>query len=194
MKKLISSLTCSILLLLLTACGNSVETLSDVNSEQESTTVSSSSDISSTSSDIIDEPIQEEVSVDEPTKEQAATYDITMTVGDTVITATLDDSDTTRDFLSTLPRTIMMYRYGDREYYGMLEEISENGEAIADFENGDVTYYPAGHSFAVFFNGEERSDQSGLIRMGKITSDLSVFDTFDGIVQMQIAQVELTVS
>ena len=194
MKKLISSLTCSILLLLLTACGNSVETLSDVNSEQESTTVSSSSDISSTSSDIIDEPIQEEVSVDKPTKERAATYDITMTVGDTVITATLDDSDTTRDFLSTLPRTIMMYRYDDREYYGMLEEISENGEAIADFENGDVTYYPAGHSFAVFFNGEERSDQSGLIRMGKITSDLSVFDTFDGIVQMQIAQVELTVS
>lgn len=60
-----------------------------------------------------------------------------------------------------------------------MESIPENGEAVADFENGDVTYYPAGPSFAVFFAGEERSSQGGLIRMGKIISDLSVFDTMD---------------
>lgn len=112
----------------------------------------------------------------EGTSTVSETTVITLTSGDTVITAELMDSETTRAFLETLPRTLTMNRYDDREYYGRIESITEDGEAIADFENGDVTYYPAGPSFAVFFDGEERSDQSGLIRMGKITSDLTAFN------------------
>lgn len=116
----------------------------------------------------------------------AETAEITMTVGNTVITAELSDSETVRAFLETLPRTFTMNRYGDREYYGRMETITENGESIADFENGDVTYYPAGPSFAVFFAGEESSNQGGLIRMGKITSDLSAFDALEDTVEMRI--------
>ena len=65
--------------------------------------------------------------------------------------------------------------------------MSEEGEAIPDFENEDVTYYPAGPSLAVFFAGEEQSSQAGLIRMGKITSDLSVLANLGDTVEMQIA-------
>lgn len=114
------------------------------------------------------------------------TVEITMTVGDAVIMAELSDSQTTRAFLETLPRTLAMNRYGDREYYGRMEEITENGESVKDFENGDVTYYPAGPSFAVFFDKEGTSNQSGLIRMGRITSDLSVFDGLGDTVEMRI--------
>ena len=46
------------------------------------------------------------------------TTQITMTVNGTVITAELADSQTTRDFLALLPRTVTLNRYGDREYYG----------------------------------------------------------------------------
>lgn len=116
----------------------------------------------------------------------AETTDIRMTAGDTVITATLDNSETTQAFLATLPRTLTINYYGGREYYGRIEELPENGETIADFENGDVTYYPAGPSFAIFFAGEDRSSQGGLIRMGRITSDLSVFDTLGDAVEMRI--------
>ena len=116
----------------------------------------------------------------------AETTDIRMTDGDTVITATLDNSETTQAFLATLPRTLTMNHYGGREYYGRIEELPENGETIADFENGDVTYYPAGPSLAIFFAGADRSSQSGLIRMGRITSDLSVFDTLGDSVEMRI--------
>ncbi len=119
--------------------------------------------------------------------EQVAEHtEITMTVGDTIITAALDNSETTQAFLATLPRTLTMNRYGNREYYGRIEAISENGEAIADFEDGDVTYYPAGPSFAVFFAGEDSSTQSGLIRMGKVTSDLSLFENLGGTAEMRI--------
>lgn len=121
-----------------------------------------------------------------PTEIQAETVGITMTAGDTVITADLSDSGITRAFLKTLPRTFTMNRYGDREYYGRMEAISEDGETIADFDNGDVTYYPAGPSFAVFFDNADTSSQSGLIRMGKITSDLSVFNTLGATVEMRV--------
>ncbi len=127
------------------------------------------------------------VSEEEPAEDDsAAVTTITMTAGDTVITAELSDSETTRAFLETLPRTFTMNRYGDREYYGRMESISENGEAITDFENGDVTYYPAGPSFAIFFAGEEHSSQSGLIRMGKVTSDLSTFDVMGDTVEISV--------
>ena len=109
-----------------------------------------------------------------------------MTGGDTVITAELDNSETPQEFLATLPRTITMNRYGSREYYGRIEELTESGETIDDFENGDVTYFTGGPSFAVFFDGADSSEQSGLIRMGKITSDLAAFDTLGESVEMRI--------
>lgn len=74
-----------------------------------------------------------------------------MSSGDAVVTAALDNSETTQAFLATLPRTLTMNHYGGREYYGRIEALPENGEAIADFENGDVTYYSAGPSLAIFF-------------------------------------------
>lgn len=175
MGKLALLFTCGIIILALSACGNDNDVLSDTFFEQESSSVS----------DFVEAHSLPDTA-DEPMEEPAATIDIILTAGDTVITATLDNSETTSEFLATLPRTLTMNRYGDREYYGRIEAISENGETIADFENGDVTYYPAGPSFAIFFAGEDRSDQSGLIRIGKITSDLSVFDTLGESVEIQI--------
>lgn len=116
----------------------------------------------------------------------AQTTEVNMIVGDTVITAELSDNETSRAFLETLPRTLTMNRYEDREYYGRIEAITEEGESIEDFENGDVTYYPAGPSFAIFFDKAETSNQSGLLRMGKITSDLSVFNELGDTVEIRI--------
>ena len=102
---------------------------------------------------------------------------IRLAFGDTVMSAVLDDSETSRAFIKMLPLTLTMNRYADREYYAVLGELPENGVAIDDFENGDVTYYTDGKSLAIFFGNADTSSQSGLIRMGRITSDLSLFDT-----------------
>ena len=183
MGKLALLFTCAILILVLSACGNNHDVSPDIPSEQESSSVSDFAEAPSLP-DMADEPTEEPM--EDPTEEPATTIDIILTVDDTVITATLDNSETTSEFLSTLPRTLTMNRYGDREYYGRIESISENGESIPDFENGDVTYYPAGPSFAIFFDGEDRSNQAGLIRMGKTTSDLSVFEELGDSVELQI--------
>lgn len=113
--------------------------------------------------------------------------EITLAFGDTVIRAALDDSETARAFLDMLPLTLTMSRYGDREYYAPIGVLPENGEAIDDFENGDVTYYTGGNSLAIFFGNAENSSQGGLIRMGKITSDLSLFDSMGDSVPVTIS-------
>lgn len=44
---------------------------------------------------------------------------VSTSAGDTRITGTLDVSNpTARDFMATLPRTMTMNRWSDREYYG----------------------------------------------------------------------------
>lgn len=114
------------------------------------------------------------------------TTNIILTAGDTVIRAMLINSRTTTEFLATLPRTITMNRYDDREYYGRMGRLSEEGERIDDYTNGDITYYPAGPSFAIFFAKDNESRQSGLIRMGRITSDLNVFNELGAQIEMRI--------
>ena len=116
--------------------------------------------------------------------------EIMMQFGDTKITAVLDNSETSKAFLELLPLTLDMQRYADREYYAAINELPEDGERIPDFENGDVTYYTAGKSLAIFFGNAENSNQSDLIRMGRITSDLSSFEYMDDSVTVTITTAE----
>lgn len=116
--------------------------------------------------------------------------EIELSFGDTVMTAALDDSETSRAFIKMLPLTLTMNRYADREYYAALDELPENGTAIDDFENGDVTYYTDGKSLAIFFGNADTSSQNGLIRMGRITSDLSLFDAVGENVEVTISLSE----
>ena len=122
------------------------------------------------------------------TGEGGAGAEITLAFGDAMIQAVLDDSETARAFLDLLPITLTMSRYDDREYYAPIGELPENGEAIDDFENGDVTYYTAGSSLAIFFGNAENSSQGDLIRMGRITSDLSLFDAIGDSVPVTISR------
>ena len=54
--------------------------------------------------------------------------------------------------------SLEMRRYADREYYAAIDELPADGERIPDFENGDVTYYTAGKSLAIFFGNSENSN------------------------------------
>ena len=122
--------------------------------------------------------------------ERSNTTEIKMLFGETEITAVLDDSETSKAFMKLLPMTLDMRRYADREYYAALGELPEEGENIPDFENGDVTYYTAGRSLAIFFGNEENSNQDGLIRMGRITSDLGLFTDMGNSVTVTIKLAE----
>lgn len=108
---------------------------------------------------------------------QAPFARITMTAGTAVITAERHDNPTTRDFVASLPVTMPMTRWGEREYYGKVgKRLSDKGPQQSGFQDGDVAQYVPGGSLAVFFNSKVNSDISHLIVMGKVTSDLNVLD------------------
>ncbi len=160
----------------LAACGNA-ERINSSDSENTSTVAA--------------EPAQTDNAQNSTGGKTAAEQNvIKLAFGDTVMTAVLDDSETSRAFIRMLPLTLTMNRYADREYYAALGELPENGAAIDDFENGDVTYYIDGKSLAIFFGNADTSSQDGLIRMGRITSDLSLFDTVGESEEVTISLLE----
>lgn len=168
-KRMICVLLMFAALLLLSSCG-----ISGKEALQETVSDTAGASTMETSQE---ETVDPEISESEQI--QSDSTEIRMSFGDIVVFATMDNSETTKAFLELLPLTLSMNRYGDREYYAAISELPENGEAIPDFENGDVTYYTSGKSFAIFFGNEGNSSQSDLIRMGKITSDLSIFNTME---------------
>ena len=160
----------------LAACGNAGRiNNSDSEDTSKSTMESTQTDKSKNSTD---------------SKTQSEQTEIELAFGDTVMTAVLDNSETSRAFIRMLPFTLTMNRYAGREYYAALGELPENGAAIDDFENGDVTYYTDGKSLAIFFGNADTSSQDGLIRMGRITSDLSLFDTVGESAEVTISLSE----
>ena len=121
------------------------------------------------------------------TNNALAATPITIKAGNAVITATLDDSPTAQDFVKSLPVTMGMKRWGDREYYGKVRErLSDQGRKQKGFANGDIAYWVPGGSFAIFFNDKVNPDISDLIVFGKIDSDLRIFDSMGESLDMQI--------
>ena len=181
------------LLLVLSACGTSQSqsssTLEAGGGTQEPVTGAPSDSSTQATTATVDssDPLQ---TSELPVENNESSPEITMHFGDVKVTAVLDDSETTRAFLDLLPLTLEMRRYADREYYAAIDALPENGKSIPDFENGDVTYYTTGKSLAIFFGNADHSSQGDLIRMGKITSDLSLFETIDDSVMVTIALAE----
>lgn len=162
----------------ITGCGTKAETSGGPSEETEA--------VSGQESVTESVPIPEQDNV----PAEAKTTEIILDFGGTAVTAVLDNSETTQAFIDRLPLTISMSRYADREYYAAIPELPENGEDIPDFENGDITYYTAGKSLAVFFGNAESSSQGDLIRMGRITSDLAVFDDMADTLEVTIKLAE----
>lgn len=175
-RKLFEAMIAAGMILSLAACGKAEQgKTSNLEDISKSTMESTQTDKSKNSTD---------------SKTQSEQTEIELAFGDTVMTAVLDDSEISRAFIRMLPLTLTMNRYADREYYAALGELPENGAAIDDFENGDVTYYTDGKSLAIFFGNADTSSQDGLIRMGRITSDLSLFDTVGESAEVTISLSE----
>jgi flavodoxin len=111
---------------------------------------------------------------------------ITITVGDTEMTAVLNDSKAAQEFKNSLPTTVSMTRMGEHEYYGSLETpLTETENLQTGYEIGDLAFWTPGDLFAVYFDEPEEAP-SGLMILGNITSDMSIFDNLDSNVEMQI--------
>jgi len=109
---------------------------------------------------------------------EANTMKIRITLNGKAVTATLIDSETTRDFISLLPLTLTMNDLFGREKFGHLPRaISEGEKRTRTYESGDVIYWSPGPDVAMFYRHDGQSIPSpGIIVMGKIDSGVEALD------------------
>ena len=80
---------------------------------------------------------------------------INIKVGGKLLTATLADNTTARDFVSVLPLNVSMNDLFGREKYGDLPKaLSESGPRMSTYQVGDVAYWSPDHQFAVYYHHE----------------------------------------
>lgn len=102
---------------------------------------------------------------------------IRLKVEDKLMTATLIDSKTTRDFASLLPLTLTMNDLFRREKFAHLPRpISEEGKRTHTYDVGQVVYWSPGPDVAIFYrNDGEKIPNPGIV-IGKIDSDVTALD------------------
>ena len=100
---------------------------------------------------------------------------IRLKVGDTVLTATLIDSATTRDFISLLPLTLTLKDYAGTEKISDLPKrlSAESAPSGSDPSVGDITYYAPWGNLAIFYRDFGYSN--GLVILGKLDSGIEAF-------------------
>lgn len=120
------------------------------------------------------------------------TMKIRCTVGDTVLTATLDDNATARDFVAMLPMTLAMSDYaGTEKVTGKLFKGLSTSGAPAGYDPsvGDITLYAPWGNLALFYKDFHYAD--GLVRMGEFDGDgMEVLGNISGDFEMRVERID----
>ncbi|MEW6688641.1 MAG: cyclophilin-like fold protein [Pseudomonadota bacterium] len=89
-----------------------------------------------------------------------------------VVTATLTDSATAKDFLSLLPMTLTLEDYAATEKISYLpRKLSTAGApAGVDPDPGDIAYYAPWGNLAIFY--KDFGYSRGLVKLGRIDSGI----------------------
>lgn len=103
-------------------------------------------------------------------QESKSMYRIQINLGEHVITGSLDDTPTARDFIKQLPLTIELEDYGSTEKIAYPPKKLTTQSALAGIDPtvGDIAYYAPWGNLALFY--KDFGYSKGLIRLGRITS------------------------
>lgn len=114
---------------------------------------------------------------------------IKITIGETVVTGTLNDTKSSQDLISLLPLTLTMEDYVSTEKIGYLPGKLSTEDAPSGFDPsvGDITYYAPWGNLALFYG--EAGYANGLVSLGKLDSNISALKR-PGKVQVKIERNE----
>ena len=109
---------------------------------------------------------------DEVSHSRRETMNIRMTMAGQIITASLEESDSARDFFAMLPLTLPLEDYAETEKIAYLPRklTTQGAPKGIDPNVGDICYYTPWGNLAIYYRDFGYS--SGLIRLGRITSGL----------------------
>ena len=101
------------------------------------------------------------------------TVKIRIKVENKALTATLDDNETSRDFVSLLPLALTLRNFAVAEKIGELPR-KEGAPTGYDPEAKDIAYYAPWGTLAIFYKDASYAD--GLIKLAKIQGDVEALD------------------
>ncbi len=104
---------------------------------------------------------------------------VKITIGDIIVTATLDDSSTARVLQDALPFESAAQRWGEEVYFETPVEADEKNSQ-ADVPSGTVAYWPPGKAPCLFFGQKPYSPVNVVGRVegdAKILKGVSEGDT-----------------
>ena len=113
---------------------------------------------------------------------------IRMYFGDTVIPATLNDSDTAQALINMLPYSINLSNYGS-DFCGIIDNTLpyKEDDVHNGWLNGDIDFATDGNWFTILFGGEESSGSYGYqVNIGKIDCELEKISSLHGSYQVRI--------
>ena len=121
--------------------------------------------------------------------EQADSMRISIKAEDKVVTATLIDSKTTRDFISLLPLTLTLEDYARTEKISDLPKrlSTEDAPPGSDPSVGDIAYYAPWGNLAIYYRDFGYSN--GLVILGKIDGDIKALNV-PGSVEVTIERIQ----
>ncbi|MFM5878257.1 cyclophilin-like fold protein [Aeromonas sanarellii] len=102
---------------------------------------------------------------------------IKITIAGQIITATLEESDSARDFVAMLPLTLPFEDYAETEKIAYLPRrlTTQGAPKGMDPDVGDISYYAPWGNLAIFYRDFGYS--TGLIKLGRIESGLDALTT-----------------
>ena len=113
---------------------------------------------------------------------------INISIGGKILSASLADNATARDFVSVLPLNLSMKDLFGREKYGDLPKaLSENAPRKNRYEVGDIAYWSPNQQLAVYYYQDGESIPSpGIIPIAKMDAGAEAFN-LSGSVKVAIA-------
>ena len=106
------------------------------------------------------------------------------------LTATLDDSEASRDFASLLPLTLTMNDLFQQEKYARLPRaISEKGKRTHAYAAGEIAYWPPGPDLAIYYRDGKGIPDPGVVVLGKLDAGAEALDV-PGSVRVTIEPVK----
>jgi len=115
---------------------------------------------------------------------------IRISINNTVLTATMYDNPTTRDFFKLLPLTLELDDYAGTEKISKLPKKLSLKDAPSGSEPsiGDITYYSPWGNLAIFY--KDFSYARGLIILGKLDSDISILKNCEELCVIKIEKLK----
>lgn len=113
---------------------------------------------------------------------------ITITVGDVVIPATLNDCRSSQELISRLPYIMTLNKYS-HDYCGVMSEPLSYDEEDVHYGwlNGDIDFSRDGDYFTILYKDEDISEQFGhQINLGKVDCELPLLDELDNTIEILI--------